>query len=583
MGNMATEHSQPDAALTRGFVTVTGRFGQRDVHYRVGGRGPLVVLLHQSPQSSREMEGLIRQWGHDFQLVAPDAPGYGFSSPLCRDGAPMPAATIEDFAVATREFLDAVGIRRCSAYGFHTGASVAVTLAELFPDRVAAVAANGLAILDADELALIQRDYLPPLEPRWDGGHLAWMWARLREQTIFFPWHDRRAASRMAFDVPPPERLQLGVEEFLAAGSHYRVAYAAAFETQAERRLPRIRTPLLVTAAARDPLAGHLARIDRAWPPVAASTLLVEPATDADDALRRCHAHLSRFATEAAAPLDVPSGVATDGGSDRLPTSACLGPPGRQVRTLTWPGPAEPRHAVILLHAPAGSAAGLEKVARTIARHAAVHAPDLPGHGASDCLPAAERDNHALAATVGMLATALSPLVASLARHGKTITIVGKGSSAPVAIELSPLLVPSRPVLLLDPPGWSDADIRDWLREGLPPLVPVWSGGHLLEAWHMVRDGRLFNPWFRRQHSAAIPGEPELDNADIHRDVRDLLRANGAWQPLLGQILAYWQEHGPGPAGTWSRPRPDGAAQAIRAIPDPGQLARALAGDPVLR
>ncbi len=86
------------------------------------------------------------------------------------------------------------------------------------PDRVAAVAANGLVVLTEAEREAILRDYLPPLVPRWDGGHLAWLWARMREQAIFFPWHDRRAATRMDFDVPPADRLHSGLLEFLAAG-----------------------------------------------------------------------------------------------------------------------------------------------------------------------------------------------------------------------------------------------------------------------------------------------------------------------------------------------------------------------------
>ena len=249
------------SVLQRHFITLRGRYGPRQVHYRRGGKGPVVLLLHQSPQSSREMEPLIAAWGQTFTLIAPDSPGYGYSQPLQRAGRPVAAATIDDFAAATVEFADALGIGRFGIYGFHTGASIGVALAQAFPARVTAVAANGLVVLTEDERAAILRDYLPPLVPRWDGGHLAWLWARMREQTIFFPWHDRRAATRMNFPVPAADRLQQGVDEFLAAGDQYHVAYAAAFADRAELRLPALHVPLLVTAAARDPLAGHLARI----------------------------------------------------------------------------------------------------------------------------------------------------------------------------------------------------------------------------------------------------------------------------------------------------------------------------------
>src|SRR5690606_19960786 len=52
-------------------------------------------------------------------------------------------------------------------------------------------------------------------------------------------------------------------------------------------RLPDMRVPALVTAAARDPLAQHLARLVDAAPSVT-----VAVSADPDDALTRCLAHL---------------------------------------------------------------------------------------------------------------------------------------------------------------------------------------------------------------------------------------------------------------------------------------------------
>lgn len=170
----------PDTALQRHFVSVRGQFGLRQVHYRRGGQGPVVLLLHQSPQSSREMEPLIATWGRTFTLIAPDSPGYGFSQPLQKAGQPVTSATIDDFAAATLEFADALGVGRFGIYGLHTGASIGVAMAHRFPARVAAVAANGFVVLTEDERTAMLRDYLPPLVPRWDGGHLAWLWGRLR-------------------------------------------------------------------------------------------------------------------------------------------------------------------------------------------------------------------------------------------------------------------------------------------------------------------------------------------------------------------------------------------------------------------
>lgn len=87
------------------------------------GHDTAVLLLHQSPRSSREMEPIIEVWGSGFTLIAPDAPGYGLSQPLFHAGQPVAAASIDDFATATLEFADALGLGRFGIYGFHTGAS----------------------------------------------------------------------------------------------------------------------------------------------------------------------------------------------------------------------------------------------------------------------------------------------------------------------------------------------------------------------------------------------------------------------------------------------------------------------------
>lgn len=557
----------PDStALRRRFITVNGAFGPRQVHYRRGGRGPVVLLLHQSPQSSREMEPLIEAWGHAFTLISPDSAGYGFSDPLQRDGQPVAAATIEDFAAATLEFADALGLGRFAIYGYHTGASIGTALAAAAPDRVAALAANGLVVLAEDERTKLLRDYLPPIVPRWDGGHLAWLWGRMREQAIFFPWHDRRAATRMDFDVPPADRLQPGLVEFLAAGDHYHVAYAAAFADRAEQRLPAMRVPMLVTAARRDPLSGHLGRIG-----ARSARVQVEPSASAADALERAFHHLQGH------PGDPPPAPVADGpapGRDATAgagASAYAGAPGRQVRVLRRPGrgPAT-GSCVILLHAPGSSAAAEGSLADEIGRHAEVLNVDLPGHGASDPPPAGAEPGATLDAVVAQLAEALAAEIPA-----ETATLVAVGASAPVAVELARRLGPDTPVVLLEPPSWSAADTADWLAQGLPTLAPVWWGGHLLEAWHMVRDGRLYTPWFRREHAGIRPGEPDLDDRNIQRDVYDRLRANGTWQALLRDVLLYRRR----PSGT-GEPRiielaapPSGWAAVLSRTADGGAAA----------
>lgn len=171
-------------AITRHFATITGgRWGARQVHYRRAGSGPVVLCLHQSPLSSRDMLATLARWHPHFTCIAPDTPGFGLSDPLG-----VPRAEMTDFADAVVEFMDALGIARAAVYGFHTGAMITLALAAHHPQRIACAVANGVVLLTEQERADMVEHYLPPLLPAWDGSHLAWLWARLREQTIFFPW-----------------------------------------------------------------------------------------------------------------------------------------------------------------------------------------------------------------------------------------------------------------------------------------------------------------------------------------------------------------------------------------------------------
>ncbi|GIX19099.1 MAG: hypothetical protein KatS3mg120_0775 [Erythrobacter sp.] len=87
--------------ITRHMLTIPAT-GRR-VHYRRCGKGPPLLMVHQSPRSSGEYEPLMQAWGAHFTCIAPDTPGFGQSDPL--PGAPE----IGDFAAALREFMDAAG------------------------------------------------------------------------------------------------------------------------------------------------------------------------------------------------------------------------------------------------------------------------------------------------------------------------------------------------------------------------------------------------------------------------------------------------------------------------------------------
>ncbi|MEO6926798.1 MAG: alpha/beta fold hydrolase, partial [Rhodanobacter sp.] len=171
------------------------RLGQRQVHFRFAGSGPTLLLLHQSPQNSRMWLAMIERFADRYTVIAPDTPGFGYSDALA-----TPEPSIAELAEATVELADALGVQRFAVFGMHTGGLIAAQVACLHPARVAALVVDGYAAFEPAESVVYGERYLPPFVPSWDGAHLRWLWARMREQKYFFPWYDGRAECAMAID-----------------------------------------------------------------------------------------------------------------------------------------------------------------------------------------------------------------------------------------------------------------------------------------------------------------------------------------------------------------------------------------------
>ncbi len=498
--------------ISRNFVTLDGRWGPRQVHYRRAGTGPLLLMLHQSPQSSRELEPLMTAWAAHFTIVAPDSPGYGLSDPL---GVDM--AELGDFATATIEFMDAIGAARFGIYGFHTGGMIGIAVAHHYPDRVSGFACNGIVVPTIAELNKILAAYLPRFEPRWDAGHLAWLWGRMREQTIFFPWHERSLAARMDFPMPSPQHQQNSVLEFLRAGDHYHVAYRAAFVFPGERVVAELTAPGLITAADWDPLQPHLDRL-RNTPPC---VQILESATP-EEASTRCLDHLR------AHPGGGPPAVAA--------TRPLAGRLWREMAQTASGAVAMRRGGndqgipVVVVHGAGGSSATVVQIVAGIAERRAVVAIDLPGHGETDHT-AEIVDTRACVESLSAVLDALNLQAADL---------VGVDDGSFIAVELANQRAECvRRVALMNPPVMNAGQAAEWRAAGLPSFAPDWAGGHLLRCWHMVRDSRLFFPWFRRDRDGIRWQEPELDDRGIQREVTEYLKSDGAWQSLLDGHLDY--------------------------------------------
>jgi pimeloyl-ACP methyl ester carboxylesterase len=223
---------------------------ERQVHYRHGGGGATpLVMLHASPGSSRQLQPLATALSASRRVIAPDTPGNGDSPALS-----IAQPEIADYAAATVAFLDALGLDRIDLYGSHTGASIAVEVAILAPDRVRAVVLDGIGLFSDEERAEHLAHYAPAITPDLGGAHLNWAFMFCRDQYLFWPWYKQAAENSRGAGLPSAAALHVWVLEVLKAIETYHLAYRASFRYPKRDRLPLVAQPLLLMAGQNDPL-----------------------------------------------------------------------------------------------------------------------------------------------------------------------------------------------------------------------------------------------------------------------------------------------------------------------------------------
>jgi len=498
-------------SVQRAFATV----GERQIHYRHAGEGPPVVLLHQSPSSSAELEPLMRQLAAHFSVIAPDTPGYGHSDPI----APAAATPcIDDFVDALAAFFDALGLQRAALFGSHSGAIIATRFAIRYPERVSALVANGILLTTADERMELVTHYFPRFEPDWAGSHLAWLWSRLRDQLVYYPWYQRQAAHRIEWPMSLAG-IETAAQGLLDAGDHYRSAYRAVLAYDIAPDLPQLQMPTCLMVAHTDALAMYVPQY-----PAPTEFLSIEMPPD-DAALP---AAVASFLRRQALPAEAAPRLAAlprrYGLSSQMVTLA-----GGQVHLRGQAtGSGKP---LLFLHDLGSSARALDPLLAGLAGARPLLAPDLPGHGLSD-------DGEAIGPEA--MAALLHGLLQQLGVDA--VEVVAEGASAAAALALAARLRGTR-VTLCNPRALASEEMAQ-LAQHLPPSLEADSAGsHLLRAWGFLKDRDLYSPWSQRSAATALKGLQPQHPAVLQRALVDLLRSRRLFAQQLEAALrqAPWQ------------------------------------------
>ena len=421
------------------------------------------------------------------------------------------------FADAICELLDSLGIAKVCAYGFHTGAMLAAELAFRHPQRLTAAIIDGLVLLTADERQALMANYFEEVEPRADGGHIPFSWARIRDQLLFFPWYEKTHQARMNMDLPPAAALQPYVMDLLRTRS--KLGYRAAFAYPTAERVAAWEIPVHLLNFETDPIGHHPQRLE-GLPDCVSHEVVATP----EDVEARATELVHQYAPP---PVKV----------RRQSVGHCTRTIERQMLT-TARGPAHQLQRAgepnaphwLILHEPGSAANRWRELIEGFPAGHNVTALDLPGHGETGNI---HIDNFSAGAQAEWVAETLG--------EGKhAINVIGVGLAGNIALDLAR----QRPdrigrLALIEPWLLSPQQLRGLERQYAPPFTPCDYGQHLLEAWYWVRDGQLFWPWYDTREASRLGPYTCLDAHWLHDRTVELLQGASHLRAAVWALMDY--------------------------------------------
>ena len=133
-----------------------------DIFYREAGNpeNPTLLLLHGFPTSSHMFRDLIPELADEYHLIAPDYPGYGFSSMPSVDDFDY---SFDNIARIIEKFTDEIELDRFSLYLMDYGAPIGFRIATSRPERIESlIVQNGNAYVEG-----INNDFWEPIKEYW--------------------------------------------------------------------------------------------------------------------------------------------------------------------------------------------------------------------------------------------------------------------------------------------------------------------------------------------------------------------------------------------------------------------------------
>ncbi|MFL2771072.1 MAG: alpha/beta fold hydrolase [Rhodospirillaceae bacterium] len=487
--------------IRKGFINT----GAGQVHYRMAGSGPPIILLHDSPRSSVLHVPLLEYFSDQFTVIAIDTPGYGNSTALPLE----PRPEIIDFAGALAETIAGFGVQRCPVYGFHTSSKILLEFAANHPERVAIAIMDGLSLPPGDTDHAFIKSYMKAFNVTDTGSYLAEEWTRVRDFSRWFPWFAKSKATRMPIAQRNINYTHEYAMDLFMAGPNFSDAYSAAMRYKAHPVVPTLKARCVFTAREDDVLYGFLDSLPDQLPEGSTIERLKADRKAWLARLRELFVEHADF--DGAADFTPPDPLDTPLAGNLITRSYVNTAMGQVLVRRTGDGSNNP---VLFLHDLPGSARADETFLKGLGRGRTVFGVDLPG--CCDSTPLSEPSAEGYTAQI----------IAILDELGiETVDLLANGMSTPLAAHLAVTHGRRIRKLVLDAVPLMTADVRKEMKINyLPDLRPQTDGTHLHRCWHMLRDQSVQWPWYDGSVAAIRNITPDIEPNSLYMRLVDTLK-----------------------------------------------------------
>jgi pimeloyl-ACP methyl ester carboxylesterase len=227
------------------------------IYYRTEGDGAPVLFMHKASLSSEEFTELLPSVGKKYRAIAVDVLGCGNSD------QPNFKPQIEDYARNVIHFLDALKIEKTNIVGRLFGASIAVEIAAVYPERVNKLVLCDCLYVEPEVLKKAEQEYRnETVVFKEDGSHLINV------------WNGRRAK--------PPVKLEMAQRatiEYLKSDLGRRAgdSHHAKFVYDVGPRLSKIKSPVLLLYSDRSGLYPRAEAVKKLIPSCTAKLITGTP------------------------------------------------------------------------------------------------------------------------------------------------------------------------------------------------------------------------------------------------------------------------------------------------------------------